>query len=1208
MSLLGFTLVITLILFSLSVFYFVNRSERVAWQGRQSEAARNAAGTVSGFIQRVEDALSIVSVVEPDRLVSDPDELDALIQKNPAILEIVRMDASGRIFASASRDKSVLSNLITIPQSQWFLQARAGQTFIGDMQLSANNEPYLIMAVPSADEGVVAARVKMNVLWDVVQNIQFGKSGEIIVINRTGNIIAHTNPEFVVSRQTLIGRPELASILNAPRNEWAGSYDNFHGDPVVGVTARVPGTDWIIITELPESEAFTESRTAVFVLGFEALFLMLLASFTGVSYVRLRIVNPMEQLRDGADRIGKGDLNHRIGMIRKDEIGQLASAFDVMTNRLQQHKAQVDAKTIALQDSEASLRRITDNMFDVITQIGADGTILYASPSNKWVLGVDPTEMVGKPIFEGLHPDDMAEALTIFSQAAAEGVRPEIFALRYRHANGEYLWMECVSSILRDDQGEFSGAILSSRDISKRKRMETELSTNEQRYRLLADNASDVIWMADMNMQMNYISPAVEKLRGYSVEEALSQNFAESLTPESDEYAIKYFAEIMMDVETGPTEPLKGASRTLELEMTRKDGSTVWTETKVSFLLDEQGQPIGVLGVSRDITERRRATVNMRQLNMELENRVSERTSELVAEITERKRVESALRESEERYELAMRGANDGLWDWDLRTNIIYYSPRWKSMLGIGEDEILNDPQDWFKRIHPDDLAEFKALLDAHLGGKRAHLEAEYRISHASGKERWMLCRGLAVRDAEGRAYRMSGSLTDITDRKIAEARLTHDALHDVLTGLPNRNLLLDRLGRRLEYGKRHKDRLFAVLFLDLDRFKVINDSLGHSVGDEFLVAVAQLFQTCLRQEDTISRLGGDEFAILLNEINDVGDAVHVAERLQSRLAQGVMLGSVNRSSSTSIGITVYNGQYSEPEELLRDADTAMYRAKALGGGCCQVFDVKMYESAITLLELEADLKRAVENGEWLVYYQPILSLEDGGISGLEALVRWNCPKRGIVPPADFIPLAEESGLIIPIGEYVLREACAQLKIWRKKGHTNLWVSVNISGRQFRDRNFGSMVKEILKESRLPGHCLRLEITESVAMKDFEYSVNVLRALEKSGIHFSLDDFGKGYSSLAYLKNFPLKTLKVDRSFVQDIGLGRKREAIAASIISMGHSLGMKVVAEGVETQEQLAFLRTHSCNEVQGFLFSRPLPQEEISRMIEGKKSLFHK
>jgi diguanylate cyclase (GGDEF)-like protein len=388
----------------------------------------------------------------------------------------------------------------------------------------------------------------------------------------------------------------------------------------------------------------------------------------------------------------------------------------------------------------------------------------------------------------------------------------------------------------------------------------------------------------------------------------------------------------------------------------------------------------------------------------------------------------------------------------------------------------------------------------------------------------------------------------------------------------------------------------------------VINDSLGHSVGDEFLVSVAQLFQTCLRQEDTISRLGGDEFAILLNEINDVGDAVHVAERLQSRLAQGVMLGSVNRSSSTSIGITVFNGQYTEPEELLRDADTAMYRAKALGGGCCQVFDVKMYESAITLLELEADLKRAVENGEWLVYYQPILSLDDGGISGLEALVRWNCPKRGIVPPADFIPLAEESGLIIPIGEYVLREACAQLKVWRRKGHTNLWVSVNISGRQFLDRNFGNMIKEILKESRLPGHCLRLEITESVAMKDFERSVNILRTLEKSGIHFSLDDFGKGYSSLAYLKNFPLKTLKVDRLFIQDIGFGRKREAIAASIISMGHSLGMKVIAEGVETQEQLAFLRTHSCNEVQGFLFSRPLPQEEISRMIEGKQSLFHK
>jgi diguanylate cyclase (GGDEF)-like protein/PAS domain S-box-containing protein len=864
---------------------------------------------------------------------------------------------------------------------------------------------------------------------------------------------------------------------------------------------------------------------------------------------------------------------------------------------------QTAKQTTALQENETNLRRITENMYDIITQIGADGTILYSSSSLLWVLGIEPAELQGKMIFERIHPDDMDKAMTIFSQAAKDKIRPKPFEIRYEHINGEYLWMECAASMLLDSQGEFSGAILSSRDISERKRMEIELNASEQRYRLLAVNASDVIWATDMNLQMTFISPAVQKLRGYSVPQAMSQTILQSLTQESAEYALQFFAQIMMEVETQPVEPLPGASRTLELEMTRKDGSTVWTETQMSFLLDEQDKPNGVLGVTRDITERRRSEEKLRQLNADLEDRVKARTAELVAEINERQQVESALRESEERYELAARGANDGQWDWNLKTNTIYYSLRWKTMIGMEPDDLQNDPQEWFSRIHPEDLAGFKTAMDDHLKGNRSHFETEYRILHANGNERWMLCRGLAVRDAQGQAYRMAGSQTDITERKIAEERLTFDALHDSLTGLPNRALLLDRLQQRLEYGKRHMDRLFAVLFLDLDRFKVINDSLGHTAGDNFLVNVSQRLQLCVRHEDTISRLGGDEFAILLNEINELGDAFQVADRIQAQLAQGTLVGSVNRSSSTSIGITVYNGQYTEPEEMLRDADSAMYRAKALGGGRYQVFDVEMYKNAYAQLELEADLKRAVENEEWLVYYQPILSLTGGGISGLEALIRWNHPTRGMVPPADFIPIAEESGLILPIGEYVLRKALAQLKIWRNAGHSNLWVSVNISGRQFEDPNFDYTIEQMLKESGLDGNCLRLEITESVAMKDFARSITILRTLEKSGIHFSLDDFGKGYSSLGYLKHFPLKILKVDRSFVQDIGQGKKKEAIAATIISMGHSLDMEVVAEGVETQEQLAFLKAHYCNEVQGFLFSRPVPEEAISEMIKSNQ-----
>jgi len=607
MSLVSGALLFTLVIFSLSVFYFVNRVESAAWRGRQGEAARNAAGTVSGFIQRVQDALVVISIVSPDQLAVKSDELIALLQGNTAILEIIRTDRAGNVIASAARDKSILANLITIPQSQWYLQAGQGEIYIGDVQLSANDTPYLIMAIPGVDNGVVAARVQMNILWNVVKDIRFGKSGQVIVITHAGDIVAHTNPEFVLARQTLTGRPELSAILNAPDSIWSGSYSDFHDEEVVAATSPISGTDWIVITELAQSEAFAYSQTAIVVLGTEAFLLLLVASFIVAGFVQSLITRPMEQLIIGADQVGQGDLGHRINMIRKNEIGLVASAFDAMAVSLQEQRAEVNRQTIALQSSEANQRRIADNMYDIITQIGPDGIIQYSSSSVKWVLGIEPAELLGEMIFERIHPDDMAEALTIFSQAVADQVRPQPFALRYKHVNGKYLWMECAASILTDPQGEFAGAVLSSRDISERKKMEMELSASEQRYRILAENASDVIWAADMNMQMKYVSPAVQKLIGYTVEEALTKDVFQSMTPESAQFALSSFAQILMELQTEPKEPLRGASSSLELEWIRKDGSTVWTEAKVSFMLDEQDTPVGLLGVTRDISERRQA-------------------------------------------------------------------------------------------------------------------------------------------------------------------------------------------------------------------------------------------------------------------------------------------------------------------------------------------------------------------------------------------------------------------------------------------------------------------------------------------------------------------------------------------------------------------------------------------------------------------------
>jgi diguanylate cyclase (GGDEF)-like protein/PAS domain S-box-containing protein len=558
------------------------------------------------------------------------------------------------------------------------------------------------------------------------------------------------------------------------------------------------------------------------------------------------------------------------------------------------------------------------------------------------------------------------------------------------------------------------------------------------------------------------------------------------------------------------------------------------------------------------------------------------------------------LKQAGQRYDLAIRGTNDGLWDWDLLHNEIYYSARWKAMLGFKEDQIGTSPDDWLKRVHLNDQKRLYQSLGTYLKGKSLRFECDYQIQDARGRYVWMLARGVALQDAEGKPYRMAGLQTDITTQKLAEERMAYGALHDGLTGLPNRELFMDRLSQRVELTKRHPEALFAVLFLDIDRFKVVNDSLGHAMGDQLLVSLARRLQLCLRPEDTISRLGGDEFAILLNEVSDVNDAVRVAERFQVRLKETTVLSSVSRTTSVSIGILFFNKTYTHPQDILRDADTAMYHAKALGGGCYQVFNPSMHTKAVALLQLEADMKRAVAEQEWKVYFQPILSMGSGQISGVEALVRWNHPKRGLLLPMEFIHEAEDVGLIIPIGEFVLRTACLQAKAWQDAGYSNLWVSVNLSGRQFQDHNLVQKVSQILAETKLPSECLRLEVTETVAMQDLNYSIEVLNELNGLGVQVFLDDFGNGYSSLSYLKRFPLRALKIDQSFIQDIMVNKNSEAITVAIIAMARSLGLDVIAEGVENDDQNTFLKGIFCDQVQGFLFSEPLPGKELTRYLQ--------
>jgi diguanylate cyclase (GGDEF)-like protein/PAS domain S-box-containing protein len=565
-----------------------------------------------------------------------------------------------------------------------------------------------------------------------------------------------------------------------------------------------------------------------------------------------------------------------------------------------------------------------------------------------------------------------------------------------------------------------------------------------------------------------------------------------------------------------------------------------------------------------------------------------------------RKQAEEALRVSEERYALAVRGANDGLWDWNLITNEVHFSPQWKAILGYAESQVANTPHEWFGRVHPDDIEQLRGKINRHLEGALAQFESEHRVLHADGSYRWVLSRGQAVRNTEGEVYRMAGSLTDITENKVADA----------LTGLPNRLLFLDRLGRAIERTRRRQEYVFAVLLIDLDRFKVINDSLGHAVGDQLLFAFARRLEARLRSSDTVARPGGghtfarlegDEFAILIDDIHHVSDALRVAERVHQLLASPFALNGREVFTTASIGIAVSTTGYERAEDLLRDAGTAMHRAKIAGNAQSEVFDTAMHTNVVARLQLETDLRRAVERQELRVYYQAIVSLRTGKIAGFEALARWQHPQRGLVSPVEFIPVAEETGLIIPIGAWILKEACHQIRTWQQQFPADppLMISINLSGKQFVQPDLVDSIRALLQTTGLAPRNVKLEITESVLMDDAASATTILGQLRTLGTRLGLDDFGTGYSSLSYLHHFPFDTLKIDRSFVSRIGAEGENAEIVKTIVTLAHSLNLEVIAEGIETVEQLDHLRGLGCEYGQGHFFSKPIDRNTTATLL---------
>ncbi|CAN1211212.1 EAL domain-containing protein [Tumidithrix helvetica PCC 7403] len=604
------------------------------------------------------------------------------------------------------------------------------------------------------------------------------------------------------------------------------------------------------------------------------------------------------------------------------------------------------------------------------------------------------------------------------------------------------------------------------------------------------------------------------------------------------------------------------------------------------------------------------AKAEIQQLNQELEQRVEQRTAQLAKineqlclEVIERQHIEESLRVSEERLENILSSLEDVVWSVAADySQIFYLNSAVEKVYGYSIASFLGNPNFRLQVIHSEDRDRIEDAAQAML--TTGHLCEEYRILRSTGEVRWVNDRSHVIYDADGKALRINGIVRDITEQKLAQQQLIYDALHDALTGLPNRNLFMDRVEQTLKHSKRHSGYLFAILFIDLDRFKMINDSLGHATGDRFLQAIAKLLESCLRPSDTVARFGGDEFTILIDDIQDPSEAIVIAERILNKFLTPVDLGDQTIFTSASIGIVISTKDYSSGADLVRDADIAMYCAKSLGRGRYILFDSEMYEQNLKLMQIDSDLRYAIERQEFELHYQPFVALETNKLVGFEALIRWRHPERGLVSPAEFIPVAEDSGLIVAIGDWVMHEACQQLRKWQTlfPETTTLKMSINLASHQVRENNLIEKLDRVLAETGIAGSALCLEITESTLMDRSELAIDKLRQLRTRNIQLSIDDFGQGYSSLGYLRRFPINTLKIDRAFIDRMAADAENLEIVRTIVVLAKTLSMSVVAEGVENQQQVMMLKQLDCKFAQGYFFSRPLPVSALEQAIATK------
>ncbi len=787
--------------------------------------------------------------------------------------------------------------------------------------------------------------------------------------------------------------------------------------------------------------------------------------------------------------------------------------------------------------------RMTEDSRDGYWVVDLQGNLLKANQVYAEMSGYSVDELMNMHVTRLDAQDDETKVKARIEKLLAQG--HDRFESRHRHKKGHLFEVDVAIKYIRESNHFF----VSFRDISERKIYQQELRESEEKYRRLFENAGDLAYSTDLNGVFTAISESLLEVTGYRREELIGFPISKILTPENLELA-KRMTAAKLAAEKQVTR--------YELEITDKQGRQMPLEL-VTTLTHRHGVPVGVQGIGRDISER--------------------------------KRLETDLRIAATAFE-----SQESLMITDAYSVILRINKAFTTCTGYTAEEVVGQTPRIFKSGRHDAGFYGKMWESIHrTGGWQG--EIWDRRKNGEVYPKWLTIS--AVRGDDGVVTHYVGSHIDITERKAAEEQIRQLAFHDPLTRLPNRQLLLDRLQRSLISNAR-SGRKGALLFIDLDNFKTLNDTLGHAMGDLLLQQAAERLTFCMREGDTVARLGGDEFVVMLENLSSqtIEAAEHaeaVGEKILAALSQPYRLGTHTFRSSGSIGATIFSGDHQETEELLKQADIAMYQAKKADRNNLRFFDHKMQDTINVRAALEGELHKALESGQFQLYYQIQVDNARQPV-GAEALIRWNHPARGLVSPADFIQLAEETGLILPIGKWVLETACAQLNAWASREETRqLVLAVNISARQFHQDDFVDQVCAAVQRHAINPNLLKLELTESLLLEYTEDTVATMNALKAIGVRLSLDDFGTGYSSLQYLKLLPLNQIKIDQSFVRDIATDTNDAAIVQTIIAMAETLGLEVIAEGVETQAQHDFLDLRGCHAYQGYLFGKPVPIEQF-------------